>query len=55
MNEKQQRLEYLLAKRDALEKTGRMISLKQSKEIASLRAELETNKTELYGKENNIS
>ena len=40
MESKRQRLEWLLAKRDALEETGRYISRTQQKEIIKLRAEL---------------
>ena len=44
--EKQERLDYLLSKRDYLESTGRLLTLKQSREIVQLRAELVNNKSE---------
>ena len=40
MEQKKQRLTFLLKKRDALEETGRYISRKQQKEIINLRAVL---------------
>ena len=37
---KQERLDYLLSKREHLESTGRLITYKQAQEIAKLRAEI---------------
>lgn len=44
------RLEYLLDKREFLEGTGRLLTLKQSKEIVTLRSEI-GKKQEAYEKE----